>query len=445
MAALDPTQRASVVQQAQKIAAQQGITPEQALYNYAQQNGIDPAGVDTYMGFSPGTTQNWAVQNGQLAAPQGNYNPGQAAPAPAPTSVQPLGAAQRASVVQQAQDISAKYGISPEMALWNYANQNGIDPAGIDSYMGFAPGTSSDWAAKNGVGGSPSKNLGMGGLPAALDPTQRASVVQQAQYIAKQQGITPEQALYNYAQKNNISNAGIDAYMGYQPGAADTWLKQNPQGQAGGGNLGMGQQNSQYTPNPYLDKMAQGITSHMYDNWTRNQLPSIRSGAMAAGGFGGSRQGVVEANGLNDMNRSLGQNLANMYGSDYNNSMGRNLQQQSINNSYDLGLRNSDLGFGQLDANINQQNFNNNLAGANFGMGVYGMMNGMNQQGINSGTQMQNTPLDYQKYFTNSANATGGMGGTQTGTQGTTSNGLSQGLGLGLAGGNFLTKYFTAV
>ena len=144
MAALDPTQRASVVQQAQKIAAQQGITPEQALYNYAQQNGIDPAGVDTYMGFSPGTTQNWAVQNGQLAAPQGNYNPGQAAPTPAPTSVQPLEAAQRASVVQQAQDIATKYGISPEMALWNYANQNGIDPAGIDSYMGFAPGTSSE-------------------------------------------------------------------------------------------------------------------------------------------------------------------------------------------------------------------------------------------------------------------------------------------------------------
>lgn len=208
-------------------------------------------------------------------------------------------------------------------------------------------------------------------------------------------------------------------------------------------NLGMG--GGQYTPNPYLDQMASGITSHMYDNWTRNQLPSIRSGAMAAGGFGGSRQGVVEANGLNDMNRSLGQNLTNLYGNDYNNAMGRNLQQQSINNSYDLGLRSSDLGFGQLDANINQQNFNNNLAGANFGMGVYGMMNGMNQQGINSGTQMQNTPLDYQKYFTNSANATGGMGGTQTGTQGTTSNGLSQGLGLGLAGGDMLTKLFTAV
>ena len=134
-----------------------------------------------------------------------------------------------------------------------------------------------------------------------------------------------------------------------------------------------------------------------------------------------------------------------MYGNDWSQQQGRNLQQQGLNNSYDLGLRSSDLGFANLDANINQNNFGNQMQAANFGMGVYGMMNGMNQQVINSGTQMQNTPLDYQKYFTNSANATGGMGGTQTGTQGTTSNGLSQGLGLGLAGGDFLKKYFTAV
>lgn len=329
---------------------------------------------------------------------------------------------QRASVVSQAQDIATKYGISPEMALWNYANQNGIDPAGIDSYMGFAPGTSSDWAAKNGVGGTPSKNLGMGGLPAALDPAKRASVVSQAESIARQQGITPEQALYNYAQKNNISNAGIDSYMGYQPGAADTWLKQNPQGQSGGGNLGMGGGQGQYTPNPYLDKMAAGVTSQMNDNWQRNQLPSIRSGAMAAGGFGGSRQGVVEANGLNDMNRSLGQNLTNLYGSDYNNAMGRGLQQQSINNSYDLGLRSSDLGFSNLDANINQNNFNNQLASANFGMGVYNTLNNQTQAGIQAGTNVQNTPLDYQKYFTNSANGVGSGYGTSNTSQTNTGN-----------------------
>lgn len=217
-------------------------------------------------------------------------------------------------------------------------------------------------------------------------------------------------------------NKGItDTYYG---SAADSKPVAAPsQTVVGGGaqqNLGIGGQG--YTKNPYLDQMASGITSQMNDNWQRNQLPSIRSGAMAAGGFGGSRQGVVEANGLNDMNRSLGQNLTNLYGSDYNNAMGRNLQQQSLNNSYDLGLRSSDLGFSNLDANINQNNFNNQLSSANFGMGVYNTLNNQTQAGIQAGTNIQNTPLDYQKYFTNSANGVGSGYGTSSTSQTNTGN-----------------------
>jgi hypothetical protein len=217
-------------------------------------------------------------------------------------------------------------------------------------------------------------------------------------------------------------------------------------------NLGMGGQQG-YTKNPYLDQMAAGITSQMNDNWTRNQLPSIRSGAMAAGGFGGSRQGVVEANGLNDMNRSLGQNLANLYGSDYNNAMGRNLQQQQItngydlglksnelqnrsaSNSYDLGLRSSDLGFSNLDANIAQNNFGNQMQAANFGMGVYNTMNNQTQAGIQAGTNIQNTPLDYQKYFTNSANGVGSGYGTSSTSQTNHGNPWLGALGGAMVGG----------
>jgi hypothetical protein len=179
-------------------------------------------------------------------------------------------------------------------------------------------------------------------------------------------------------------------------------------------NLGL---TSGYTKNPYLDDMAAGITSQMNDNWTRNFEPSIRSGAMAAGGYGGSRQGVVEANGLNDMNRSLGQNLSNLYGTDYTNAQNRNLQQQSINNSYDLGLRSSDLGFANLDANIANSNFSNQLNSANFGLNAYNTMNGQTQAGTSAGAQIQNTPLDYQKYFTNSANGVGSGYGTSTSSQ----------------------------
>ena len=177
--------------------------------------------------------------------------------------------------------------------------------------------------------------------------------------------------------------------MGFQSGATDAWARSNgggggggapaggggPQdttpksgGYPGGGgsNLGMG-----YNPqqNPYLKQMGVDVGQQMFDQWSRNTLPSIRSGAMAAGGFGGSRQGVVEANGINDMQRNYGQALTGMYGNDWSQQQGRNLQQQGLNNSYDLGLRSSDLGFANLDANINQNNFGNQMQAANFGMG----------------------------------------------------------------------------
>lgn len=205
-----------------------------------------------------------------------------------------------------------------------------------------------------------------------------------------------------------------------------------------------------YQKSPYLDDMAQGITSQMNDNWTRNLQPSMRSGAVAAGGFGGSRQGVVEANGLNDMNRSLGQNLSNLYNSDYQAQMGRNLQEYQGNqsyalgqgnlalgnknsdqsyslgqgqlalgnkqagNSYDLGLRSSDLGFAGLDANINQNNFNNQLSGAQFGLNAYNTLQNGNNLGLQVSTQIQNQPLEYQKYFSDGANAAGGPGGSNS-------------------------------
>ena len=305
-----------------------------------------------------------------------------------------------------------------------------------------------------------------------------------------------------------------------------------------------------YEKNPYLDQMAGGITSQMNDNFTRNVLPSLGSGAMAAGGFGGSRHGVTEANAMNDMNRSLGQNLSNLYGGDYQQQMQRNLQEYqgnqqyniglgnnanqrlSINNqfalgnrgfdsneriagmsnatnmrgqdlnynlglrqndtsmygintnaatarygvdagtannrystdaatataraanntanrgidaNYDLGLRGNDLGYANLDSSINQNNFNNNITGANFGLDVYKTQQGGNNAGVTAGKDIQNTPLDYQTYFNNAGNAAGGLGdqtnGTATGPaqQGSALTGALGGMQLG----NSIYKQFS--
>ena len=148
--------------------------------------------------------------------------------------------------------------------------------------------------------------------------------------------------------------------------------------------------------NPYLDNMAGSITNRMNDNWTRNLAPSVRSGAMAAGGYGGSRQGVIEANGLKDLNQGLGDSLANLYGNDF-----------SQQRQYDLGLRTNDLGFAGLDANINQNNFNNNLAGANFGLNAWQAQQNQNQNGITNGNNIQNTPYNNWNNFNTGANNVG--------------------------------------
>ena len=187
-------------------------------------------------------------------------------------------------------------------------------------------------------------------------------------------------------------------------------------GGGGSANLGMGggSSSSGYSggggQNPYLQGMGQNIINQMTENYTRNQLPASRSGAMAAGGFGGSRQGVVEANGLNDLNRGIGQNLTNLYGTDWTNAQNRGLQQQSINNSYDLGLRSNDLGYANLDSN-NQQ------FGANYGLNVMNAQNNWAQQGVQAANGIQNTPIDYSRYFQGQTSQMAGQGGSTTNAQ----------------------------
>ncbi len=184
-------------------------------------------------------------------------------------------------------------------------------------------------------------------------------------------------------------------------------------GGSGGGSGGM-QSSSQTSmaggQNPYLQGMGQSIVDQMTENYTRNQLPSMRAGARAAGAVGSARQGVVEANGLQDLNRGIGQNLTNLYGQDWTNAQNRGLQQQSINNSYDLGLRSNDLGFANLDSN-------NNQFGQTFGLNVLNAQNNWANQGVQNANSMQNAPIDYARYFNGQTSQMAGQGGTQTNTQ----------------------------
>ena len=478
--ALDAATQASIIEQAKQRAAASGKTPEQELWDYAKSIGMDANGIDAAMGWGQGTSQGWYDRTYPQQQPNLGLN-SQPAAQPTASKPAPLDAATRASIIQQAKDRAAKSGKSPEQELFDYAKSQGIDSAGIDTYMGFPAGTTQNWAANNQKP-APQGNVTFN--PTATQAAQPSTPNQTASGPGVDKYSDQVKALYSSMQSMNAAGntAGAkDAYNNAQKTWGFTDAQFAPYATNGNGtftadqiaawkapeastqtstqntqqttqpqysqNLGLSGapdpvQLTQYKKNPYLDETAKNITQQMDDNWTRNLAPSIRSGAMAAGGFGGSRQGVVEANGLNDMNRSLSQNLTNLYGTDYNNQMGRNLQQyqgdqqtalsnKQANNNYDLGLRSSDLGFGQLDANINQQNFNNQLSSAQFGLNAYNTLNNNNATAVNAGTQIQNTPLEYQKYFTNSANGIGNGYGTQssTSTQPTQSNGLMNALG----------------
>ena len=90
--------------------------------------------------------------------------------------------------------------------------------------------------------------------------------------------------------------------------------------------------------NPFQLQMFNAVTQQVTDNFNRNVLPGITSAAVSTGGFGGSRQGVVEANAMKDLNQGLTNTLGNIQYTDWNNYQNRLLQNKGLNNSYNLGL-----------------------------------------------------------------------------------------------------------
>jgi hypothetical protein len=125
-------------------------------------------------------------------------------------------------------------------------------------------------------------------------------------------------------------------------------------------------------------------------------MPNIQGGAIAAGGLGGSRQGVAQGLAMGEAAKGLSTGLANLYDSAY----GRDQQ-------YDLGS-------GALDLNIYNSNQNWMRQGQQDQWNMTKDLYGMNRQGAQDATTVQNTPLDYYGRFLNSSTQAGGMGNQNT-------------------------------
>lgn len=217
--------------------------------------------------------------------------------------------------------------------------------------------------------------------------------------------------------------------------------------------------------NPYLQTQANDIATNLTQNWQQNALPSINSGAMLAGGFGGSRQGVAQGISANGLNQAIGQAQTNLYSNAYNTdqqlgAQAANLQSQlaaqkelaqmqdqtnrlGLQNQYNLGLGNlglgqfnaetsRGLGYGQLAQQGDQNAFNNQLAGAQFQLQGLNALQGWNTNGVNLANQQQQTPLQNLGMLSNIGTTIGGQGASQT-TPGASTVGSALGGALTLA------------
>ena len=87
--------------------------------------------------------------------------------------------------------------------------------------------------------------------------------------------------------------------------------------------------------NPYLGAQASAITQQANQNLQNNMLPAINSGAVAAGGYGGSRQGIAQGIAMGQTQQGIANALAGMYGSAYQHD-------QDLANQRDIAWWNND-------------------------------------------------------------------------------------------------------
>lgn len=198
-------------------------------------------------------------------------------------------------------------------------------------------------------------------------------------------------------------------------------------------------------PNPYLQQSADQISRNLTQNLNENILPGINSGAIAAGGFGGSRQAIAQGLGIGRTQQAIGDAQTNLYSQGYNTDqqlqaqrdmqaaqlastqsiagMQNDTQRYGLDKNYavnlgqlGLGQFNADtsrgLGWAQLAQQGDQNAFNNQLQGANFQLNGLNALQNWNGQGLGWANQQQQTPLQNLGFLSNIGTAIGNQGAT---------------------------------
>jgi hypothetical protein len=103
--------------------------------------------------------------------------------------------------------------------------------------------------------------------------------------------------------------------------------------------------------NPYLGDQANALSAQQ-QKFLDQALNGIRSGAIATGGLGGTRQGVAQGVAIGQAASGLAAAQANLYGNDWNMDQNRALSQYGMDQNFYTQQRGLDQSGAQLGANL---------------------------------------------------------------------------------------------
>lgn len=218
-------------------------------------------------------------------------------------------------------------------------------------------------------------------------------------------GITPGSSLqYNNSRAFGAGTQSLNQPGGVQYGSTRPTTTNSAQATPyQGSSTGGGAMTSTYQQNPYAGQMAGTLAQQMAEQFQRQIQPQIAQSAIATGGYGGSRQGVLEANAANDLQQNTGQAVGQLLG---------NLYGQDL--SYNLGMGNLGLGYANLDRSIANDNNQWGLQGAQLGMQLQDRQLQQNQLGLSNGSQINNNAFNNLNQYGQLYNGIGQGYGSQT-------------------------------
>ena len=134
----------------------------------------------------------------------------------------------------------------------------------------------------------------------------------------------------------------------------------------------------EWSSNPYISQMGDALSRQFTNTLNDQWLPAIQNNAIAAGGLGGSRQGVAQGLAIGRAGEGLSGALANLYGGAYENQQNRGLQQQQIDNNFYTAQRGQDLTQLGLGAELWNMGMTGPLSALGSASSIYGGVGNQN-------------------------------------------------------------------